>query len=117
MCSSHPKSGADSETRTRDILSGNQVFYQLNYARVDWDAAEGNDPSPNWRMKPVSDLLKPRLLVAGGGRVELPRPCSGSTVFKAVSVANLIDLPITGAIYPTRTDDLMLTKQLLYQLS
>ena len=28
-----------------------------------WDAAEGNDPSPNWHMKPVSDLLKPRLLV------------------------------------------------------
>ena len=68
-----PKSGADSETRTRDILIGSQVFYQLNYARVNWDAAEGNDPSPNWRMKPVSDLLKPRLLVAGGGRVELPR--------------------------------------------
>ena len=60
-----------------------------------WDAAEGNDPSPNWRMKPVSDLLKPRLLVAEGGRVELPRPYSGSTVFKTVSVANLIDLPIT----------------------
>lgn len=93
------------------------MFYQLNYARVDWDAAEGNDPSPNWHMKPVSDLLKPRLLVAGGGRVELPRPYSGSTVFKTVSVANLIDLPIAGAIYPTRTDDLMLTKQLLYQLS
>lgn len=73
MCSSHPKSGADSETRTRDILIGSQVFYQLNYVRVDWDAAEGNDPSPNWRMKPVSDLLKPRLLLAGGGRVELPR--------------------------------------------
>ena len=71
------------------------MFYQLNYARADWDAAEGNDPSPNWHMKPVSDRLKPRLLVAGGGRVELPRPYSGSTVFKAVSVANLIDLPIT----------------------
>ena len=82
-----------------------------------WDAAEGNDPSPNWRMKPVSDLLKPRLLVAGGGRVELPNPFQDQTAFKAVSVANLIDLPITGAIYPIRTDDLMLTKQLLYQLS
>ena len=89
------------------------MFYQLNYARVDWDAAEGNDPSPNWRMKPVSDLLKPRLLVAGGGRVELPRPCSGSTVFKTVSVANLIDLPITGAIYPTRTDDLRILIEVL----
>ena len=60
-----------------------------------WDAAEGNDPSPNWRMKPVSDLLKPRLLVAGGGRVELPNPFRDQTAFKAVSVANLIDLPIT----------------------
>lgn len=71
------------------------MFYQLNYARADWDAAEGNDPSPNWHMKPVSDLLKPRLLVAGSGRVELPNPFQDQTAFKTVSVANLIDLPIT----------------------
>ena len=60
-----------------------------------WDAAEGNDPSPNWHMKPMSDLLKPRLLVPGGGRVELPNPFQDQTAFKTVSVANLIDLPIT----------------------
>lgn len=40
-----------------------------------WDAAEGNDPSPNWHMKPVSDLLKPRLLLAVVG-VELPEDFS-----------------------------------------
>ena len=70
-----------------------------------WDAAEGNDPSPNWHMKPVSDLLKPRLLLAGGGRVELPNPFQDQTAFKAVSVANLIDLPITGALTLNRTED------------
>ena len=59
-----------------------------------WDAAEGNDPSPNWRMKPVSDLLKPRLLVAEGGRVELPNPFQDQTAFKAVPLSKTVDLPL-----------------------
>ena len=62
-------------------------------------------------------IMLPTTILDAGGRIELPRPYSGSTVFKTVSVANAAHSPKNGLAPPTRTEILYTPNVVTYQLA
>ncbi len=82
--------------RTRDIQLGRLELYQLSYTRMVWRGKDSN----------LRRLMPADLQSAPFGHSGTPPLCFGCFFFLASRAGDR-----------TRTDDLLLTRQLLYQLS
>ena len=118
---SESKNGAANGIRTRDLLVGNEAFYQLNYNCIWWNQRDLNPRPPACKAGALPTELWTHIwkLVPKAG-IEPARYC----YHRILSPARLPIPPLrhiyiirNGVPGTIRTSDPLIKSQLLYQLS
>ncbi len=120
------RSGADTQNRTGDLILTKDALYRLSYISIFClERAAGIEPASSaWKAEVIAIIRCPRPTRSYCSLAKMVEG-EGFEPSKAVP-ADLQSDPFghsgtpphkTGAAYPSRTDDLLITSQLLYQLS
>ena len=115
---------AEDEVRTRDLQLGRLSLYQLSYSRIHWKS-EGQLHLHRFHFliknckgnQPIFKFGNLKFAEPMWARMDSNHRTPKRTDLQSVAVGHLATCPFFGATCRNRTSDLLITNQLLYQLS